>query len=416
MQQMQFTLNDLLLQLQTSAQGNLSPSLISPTELISVLTQIQAQLPSNIILPYTPDDEGMLDYYKYLQPSMIATKSGFHVLMAIPLMDKETEYEIYRAVQVPVPNSDLMLGAQYSLESDYFAISRAKTDFVPLSLNEIFHCLDGPICQFSYPPFSVINYPQCIIALFLHDDERTNDVCKKNLIPMSDTPVIKQLFSHKYVISTPISFDMIIACPDGDRSVKIHDIHVFTVDEGCSMTSKYFQLPTQVKGETFVERDVQFSAQMEISKLSVNIWNQTNMANYLFSDSEFDLSKLQQELPKLDKIPIEQMQYILAKTYEQNRRTDDYVQPQEMPVWKERSISIGSTSIILIIALFVLFIFRKRIFRKKPRDLQVVCNKHPRTPLLVKFHKDNKPLNDPSDPENDPEIEHVTIVPDTART
>ena len=412
--QIHLTLNDLQIQLQTSVQGNLSPSLITSQELEHVLLSIQKQLPNDIMLPYSTNRDGLLKYYQYLQPTLVTTRSGFHVLMAIPLMHQSTEYEIYRAVQVPVPNPDVRLGAQYSIESEYFAISRDKTFYIPLALNEILHCLDGPICQFNSPPYSVINYPQCITSLFLHDSQGVSVNCKKNIIEMGK-PVLKQLFPQNYVISTVNPFNITILCPNKQKRIPVTSIYMFELNEGCSLDSKYFQLPKQIKGQTNIERDVQFSAQIEISKLATSIWNQSKTINSILSDSDTSLDEINNALPELDNVPIQQLQYILTKSLKPDGRTNAPIQQKPIYIWRERGINVGSTTVILIVACTILIVLRKRKFCKTRRSMRYICSKHPEKNMIVKYHKADSPPNNPIDPKKTPSLEHVTIVPETAQ-
>ena len=103
--QMHLTLTSLLIQLQSSVQGDLSHSLIHPADLFNVLANIKTDLPSSIELPYPLTREGLLLYYQYLKPMFIPVKDSFHVVMVVPLIHTETAYEINRAVHVPIHHS-----------------------------------------------------------------------------------------------------------------------------------------------------------------------------------------------------------------------------------------------------------------------------------------------------------------------
>ena len=147
LRQFHLSLNSLLLHLQSSLQGKLSPSLIPPTQFVTVLTKIQSELPADIQLPYPLTKDGLLKYYQYIQPMVVPARNSFYIVMAIPLMHSHTEYEINRAVQVPVPHPQGILGAQNVLETEYFAISRDHNHFINLNVDEVLHCLNGTYLQ-----------------------------------------------------------------------------------------------------------------------------------------------------------------------------------------------------------------------------------------------------------------------------
>ena len=301
---MHLTLQGLLNQLQSSIQGDLSPSFIYPAELPNVLISIRSKLPNNVKLPYPIDRHGLLLYYQYIKPMVVPADDSFHVVMAIPLIHTDTEYEIHRAVQVPIPLGNDGLGASYSLESQYLAMSRDKNHFILLEQNDVTPCLQSPVCKFFKPQLSVVNYPQCITSLLLHDAHRTQSNCKR-IISKSTTPTIKHLYPRNYLVSTFQPFTVNVHCNDRSYSQEIKNLEILKLEVGCSTSSDYFSIQEQTIGDTSVEQQVKFDAEIEISKLSTNIWNGTNEVFKLFSKKDADLDKIINELPKVQDIPIE---------------------------------------------------------------------------------------------------------------
>ena len=72
-------------------------------------------MPADIQLPYPLTNDGLLKYYQYIQPMVVPARNSFHIVMAIPLMHSDMEYEINRAVQVPVPHLQGTLGQHFQI-------------------------------------------------------------------------------------------------------------------------------------------------------------------------------------------------------------------------------------------------------------------------------------------------------------
>lgn len=364
--QMHLTLTSLLVQLQSSVQGDLSPSLIHPVDLFNVLSTIKSKLPSGVELPYSLNREGLQLYYQYLKPMVIPAADSFYVIMAVPLIHKNTEYEINRAVQVPVAHSNTSFGARYALETEYFAISRDRNHFIPLDLSEAVPCLSGPICQFTRPEFSIVNYPLCVTSLFLHDSPRTSKFCKKVITPMNK-PEVNYLFPRHWLISTPYPFKLTWSCAGENRDSDASGIEIIKLEDGCSVSSSYFSLPIQTSGKISAEQEVKFGAEIEIAKLSKNIWNHTKSLPAIFSGKNVVPTDLTSELPKIQDIPVEYLHSLLDQ---RSVRTPDKVSPP-------RSFAIPLVSVsmclsIIPLVLIILFVCVRRYRKPKNRNMPKV--------------------------------------------
>ena len=393
MRQFHLSLNNLLLHLQSSLQGKLSPSLIPPSQFVTVLTRVQSELPADIQLPYPLSKDGLLKYYQYIQPMVVPARNSFHIVMAIPLMHSDTEYEIHRAVQVPVPHPQGILGAQNVLETEYFAISRDHNHFINLNVNEVLHCLDGPICKFVTPQLSVMKFPQCIISLYLHDEHRTKTLCKKDIIKMLNVPTIKYLFPHHWLISNARPFSITKHCADKTENIQIQNVEILNVKSGCSAVSDYFTIPLQVSGSTSAEQEIKFYADMEIARLSPNIWNQSKLLGDILLNSTNELLDIPKELPQLQNIPLDYLHAIV------NRHRVDPIKvysDSSLAPWQERSITFGTllTILAVLFAIGVIIQQKRLCFRKQNEPGPVTYVPYPKPDGSVKFSIP-EPLKEP---------------------
>lgn len=395
LQQTHLAITNLLFQIQSSAQGKLSPSFIPPSQLVSVLSEVQTDLPPGIHLPYELNRDGLVQYYRNIQPMMITGPRSFHLVMAIPLIHARTEYDIYRTVQVPVPHPQGALGALNILETEYFAISRDHNHFINLKEAEILHCLHGPICKFTTPKLNVGKYPQCIISLYLHDNNRIKTYCSERIIKLSDIPYLEFLFENHWLISTSNPFSLEKQCGGQKETLKIGGVFVLKIETGCSATSEYFDIPLQVAGETHAEKEIKFYAKLEIIKLSPNIWNQSENLKAIFSDSKFNLSDIRQELLNVEDVPLQYLHNLLRHP----KSTHIPIKTVSVPAWKERSITFGTLFTILVSIFFMWILFRQKwlCFKRKQENAQVTYVPYDRPDRSIEI-KMPEPKSKPATP------------------
>ena len=187
-QQAMFSLEHLSLQLNMLSLGHLSPSVIKPEELMSLLLDIKSQLPPSLKMPKHVQNE-LWEFYRILTCTTIFENSNILVIMSIPLLDHSEMYEVYVAHNLPVPfnkkdqllgNNDFTAVAQYDLETTTFAINKERTKFVLLSTSEALQCtnpLTG-FCTILSPIYSVNANRFCLLSLFMKTTETIKVNCQ----------------------------------------------------------------------------------------------------------------------------------------------------------------------------------------------------------------------------------------------
>ena len=108
-------------QLNMLSLGHMSPSTISPPDILSVLKSISSRLPNSVHLPADPS-VNLWKYYKFLTCSAVLTSNKILILMHVPLLDSNSRLEIFYAHNLPIPmhnpkNDYSHMIANYRLES-----------------------------------------------------------------------------------------------------------------------------------------------------------------------------------------------------------------------------------------------------------------------------------------------------------
>ena len=142
----------------------LSPNLISPFNLRTVLEQMNDQLPENKELP---SDLGkwLWDYYKHIS-CLTFVDTQQHVIIAdIPLMYYTQKFELYKTYAIPsllvgkISFSDSDILGYYKIESDFFAINHQRTRYILMDANQVQGCYQtySNVCKVREPQYITTN-------------------------------------------------------------------------------------------------------------------------------------------------------------------------------------------------------------------------------------------------------------------
>jgi len=184
---MGFYLQHLHMELNMLSLGRLSPSTISPNDLISLLQQIKTQLPASLKLPLNPVTD-IWHFYKILTCEAVLEEDKIIILISIPLLDASNDFEIFEAHNLPVPMQEQSDGgpvtrdllAEYELEAKAIAVNKERSKYILLNEDELKQCTGSLASHCAMrSPFYPINLSQfCIISLFMRNKEKQRKKCK----------------------------------------------------------------------------------------------------------------------------------------------------------------------------------------------------------------------------------------------
>ena len=162
-----FELEHLTNQFLATSQHRMSFALIQPSQFQKVLVEISDSLPPYLTLPFGTHKTDILNYYDMLQPLIFTSGGMFYATVAIPIVATQSGYDLYKIVNLPVPQPDSALSAKYDLNSDYFVISKNGVTYTLISNEEAILCKGSPICKLSAPAYKLDRSPSCASALYL---------------------------------------------------------------------------------------------------------------------------------------------------------------------------------------------------------------------------------------------------------
>ena len=117
--------------IETSIQGDLLLSLITPKQLFSVLSNVSDNLPPGTNLPLSLSNNNLLTFYKHLHTLVIPLENRFHIVIALPLVVNAYQFNLFSALSMPYTPPDHNLTIQYALENSQIAISLTTLRFDP---------------------------------------------------------------------------------------------------------------------------------------------------------------------------------------------------------------------------------------------------------------------------------------------
>lgn len=213
------------LQLNMLSLGHLSPSLISPKDLRELLTEIETKLPRVMSLPANPRKDLWL-LYSTLTCTTVLHNDSIVVVLNIPLLDYERQFELYIAHNLDIPllnHTDIVdykFMAKYQLESRYLAINKRRTQYALLSEIEAKNCLANNLyCHIKSPVYAVMSSKMCVIKLVLNIEPEIKKYCRKIVDSNIVLPKAEYLSDGHWLISTKTPLQFSIECDKNDKDL-----------------------------------------------------------------------------------------------------------------------------------------------------------------------------------------------------
>ena len=143
-------INEILI---ISAQ-KLTPALLSPLDLTSLLIKLETRLVSQprLALPAWHGENGWY-MYKFMKLSPFIISDTLHAVLHIPLVDKSQQIQLFWIHNIPPVHPTLQKSFQYTIHEEYLAI-RLDRQYISFPLST-----DIMVCQVSNGQFCCINSP-----------------------------------------------------------------------------------------------------------------------------------------------------------------------------------------------------------------------------------------------------------------
>ena len=171
-----------------------TPNLIPPTDLRDILQDVNNKLVANhkLTLPVNKNAD-IWSYYQFLKINAFVHRDMLIVVLILPLIDKDLEFDLFKAHSLPLLHPQLKKVFTYDLESPYIALRSDSNYFtIPLQ-DDILTCSisAGHFCNLNTPLYPVSSTTECIYHLLVNNRDKIEEFC--------------QISIHKYAYDTAIN-------------------------------------------------------------------------------------------------------------------------------------------------------------------------------------------------------------------
>ena len=195
--------------------------------------------------------------YKYSVTTLILHDDEIHLVIKIPLADRDIPVSLIRAYDIPVPlsrnvttNSKMGIFAQYDLRTTYMAIYRGYIK--ELSKVEYDDCVyaAGRFCMALTHMVATEHAESCLFALYAENDGDAQKFCS---VKCSEKclPYVKSLTELQWYITTHNKLELVITCPcKSHRQILSPPFSIFSLQKFCIGFSARLKLfpPVQTLG------------------------------------------------------------------------------------------------------------------------------------------------------------------------
>lgn len=345
-------INEVKIQLSTLTKNQLTPSVINPMDLKSLLLDIQNKISFSYQLIQNPETNLWFYYNSIICHTNIIND---HIIISfhIPLVSKQRDFDLFQVFNLPIIYSgDINLTAYYKLESDAIAINKITSQYAFIDKGSLKHCTHvlQPQCVLQEPIYSLSNTPHCLPSLFTNNEKDIHQKCKFFVNFELTWPEPIYLFDNVWIISTRFNFNGIIMCKQQQFNTIVIEAPLFVIklEIDCKFSSNYFQLPYHVINDTvksMLSNDIiALPSRIPLSNIVRRIFN-SRLVNH-FKTIEREFSQNFANLP--------------PKNFDNGQEHDD--------IRSIVALALTITQTIIITLVFVFFrIWQRRQLRAAPQ-------------------------------------------------
>ena len=222
------------------ASQELSPMIIPPDILKSILHKIETDIKSHARLKLCEDPEtNIWSYYGTIKLTPIVLEDYLMLILTVPLVDQSLHMNLYKVHNLPMLHPTLHVHAQYEIEGSYLGtVMDGMFITLPTTLG-VRLCLmtNGHLCMFNQVLYPVERTSWCIYALFINDKEQIEKNCLLKTINCT-TNLAYSLDGYLWAISALAAEKLQIRCVMETHVITIKPpLQIVDIGNGCEAYS-----------------------------------------------------------------------------------------------------------------------------------------------------------------------------------
>ena len=322
-----------------------SPNLIPPTDLRNILNDISKKLITNpkLSLPIH-EDADIWSYYQFLKIDAFVHNDMLIVVLVLPLIDKDLEFDLYRAHSLPLLHPELKKVFTYKIDSPYIAIRSDNNYFTLPFSDDVVKCQisAGHFCNLNTALYPTASTTECIYHLLVNNDEKIEKYCTISISKyMQDTAI--NLEGNTWALAVLEPTRLHVTCLTYSYQIDVKtSFKIIELENSCQAYSPNIILPSgnqmsQKRNDSLIKQRF-FNYDEGYSAIPNFFLMQTFNFTKLTPEQ---IDKLSNDLPLIEQIQVHNVKAMLKKI------NKNY--PFELPIYGYVSIAIGGTLLVVLV-------------------------------------------------------------------
>ena len=338
------------------ATHKVTPNLISPYDLRNILTDVENKLKANpkLKLPVAKEAD-IWSYYQFMKIEAFVEQDKLIVILALPLIDKDLQFDLFRAHNLPLLHPEMRKLFSYELESPYIALRHDGHYLTIPNHDDVLTCgiSNGHFCNLNTPLYPTKDSNFCIYHLLVNDGDKIEENCEMKVSDYKHDSAVS-LDENIWALSVLEPIDLHVTCLSYSYQIELtNNFEIVELENSCEAYNSKLILPSSnvvkqaLNGSLVAKRF--FNYNLEFPKLQnfflVNKFNLTKM-------STEELDKIAKTLPPIDKVPFRNVSALLTPI---NRNY-----PPVIPLYGYILFAIGGTITVILVAGILYYLKYKR--------------------------------------------------------
>ena len=229
------------------ATHKVTPTLIPPADLRSILTDVETKLRANpkLALPVT-EKADIWSYYQFLKINAFVHCDMLIVVLILPLIDRDLEFDLFKAHSLPLLHPKLKKVFSYEIDNPYIAI-QSDGNYLTIPIHDdILTCTisAGHFCNLNTPLYPTKTTTKCTYHLLVNDKEKIQEFCKINIQNYAQDTVIN-LDQNIWALAVLEPTELHVSCLTYSYQIKIESsFKLIELDNSCQAYNPNFILPS----------------------------------------------------------------------------------------------------------------------------------------------------------------------------
>ena len=227
--------------------NKLTPEMISPTHLQTILQEVKDEIRDHprLSLPEELTDTSIYKYYKLMKFQITMEQEMMLGILQVPLIETNKEFRLYKIYNLPVPVPDAKLQVQYDLSFQYLAITKGEQYIAFPTEQEVMGCqlTAGAFCELNTAMFPTLNLASCEFTLYKRAHEQVIKTCRVKTSPLlGDRAMTLEL--NYWVVITQTPTILHINCLKATTYLQVkYPRDIVHLQDGCEAASATLVLP-----------------------------------------------------------------------------------------------------------------------------------------------------------------------------